>query len=167
MRKDMQKVICERARIAHYQAWSTTHDLNKRRNAYRAAKYFQLDECGDVCDEFTGGKLPMRCRQLGQKVKIFNENLRPFWRFLHSRVGRPWNDVYAEITAQLNRQSTIQNHLLQHLHLDVVTHTVRATDGRVWEWGPHHGLCDHKGCFYLEPESGRLCSGTIKRGLAV
>ncbi|MGV1045395.1 hypothetical protein [Limnohabitans sp.] len=163
MRNDMQKVLVERGRVAHYQAWTTTRDLNMRRNAYRKAKNFQLDEFGDVCDEFSGKKLPMRSRQLGYKLKMFNENLRPLWRFLHARVGRPWNDVYSEIMAQLDRKSTVQNHVLQHLEWDVIKHTVRAADGRVWEWGPHHGPCDHDGSFYVEPETGRLCIGTVKR----
>lgn len=163
MRNDMQKVIVERARIAHYQAWTTTRYLNTKRNAYRSAKFFQLDEYGDVCDDFSGNKLPMRARHMGYNLKMFNENLRPLWRFLHSRVGCPWNDVYSEIMAQLNRQSTIQNHVIQHLELNVFKHTIRAADGRVWEWGTLHGPCDHEGCFYLEPETGRLCAGKIKR----
>jgi hypothetical protein len=163
MRNDMQKVIVERARVAHHHSSTTTRDLNMKRNAYRKAKFFHLDEYGDVCDEFSGKKLPMRSRQLGYKLKMFNENLRPLWRFLHSRVGRPWNDVYSEIMAQLNRQSTIQNHVLQHLQWEVIQHTIRAADGRVWEWGPNHSPCDHEGCFYLEPETGRLCAGKVKR----
>ena len=167
MRNDMQKVIVERARVAHYQAWTTTRDLNKKRNAYRQAKFFHFDEYGDVCDEFSGTKLPMRSRQLGYKLKMFNENLRPLLRFLQSRVGRPWNDVYSEITAQLNRQSTIQDHVLQHLQWEVVKHTVRAADGRVWEWGPNHSPCDHKGGFYVEPETGRLTAGTVKRQVLI
>jgi hypothetical protein len=159
----MQKVIVERGRVAHYQARTTTRDLNEKRNAYRKAKHFKLDENGDVYDEFSGKKLPMRSRQLGYKLKMFNENLRPLWRFLHSRVGCSWNDVYSEIMAQLNRRSTIQNHVLQHLEWDVIKHTVIAADGRIWEWGPSHGPCDHEGSFYLEPGTGRLCAGTVKR----
>lgn len=163
MRNDMQKVVVERGRVAHYQAWTTTRDLNEKRNAYRKAKQFKLDEYGDVCDEFSGKKLPMRSRQLGYKLKMFSENLRPLWRFLNSRVGCSWNDVYSEIMAQLNRRSTIQNHVLQHLEWEVIKHTVIAADGRVWEWGPSHGPCDHQGSFYLEPGTGRLCVGTVKR----
>src|SRR5688572_17613136 len=47
--------------------------------------------------------------------KFLNENLAPLRRFVRSRVGRPWDKVYAEICERINCNSAVQLHIWQHL----------------------------------------------------
>jgi hypothetical protein len=47
--------------------------------------------------------------------KFLNENLAPLRRFLHQSVGRPWNDVYSEISQHIRLSSAVQFHILQHI----------------------------------------------------
>jgi hypothetical protein len=44
------------------------------------------------------------------------ENLAPLRRFLASRVGRRWDDVYSEVRAAIRADSAAQLHVLQHLN---------------------------------------------------
>ncbi len=163
MRGDIHKVLVESPRVAHFQSWVHAAGLNRMRNAYREAKRFQLDADLDVCDLYCATKLPMKSRRLGYQVKMFGENLNPLWRFLKSRVGQPWNDVYSEIRSTLSIRSTIQHHVFQHLSLDVCTKTIRAANGRVMRWDQFHDYCDYEANFYVDPDNGLLMSGTHKR----
>jgi hypothetical protein len=162
MRKDMNKVINERPRIAQFQSWDSARTLKKKSNVYRKANFFRLDDDGDVCDVFCGTNLPMRSRLLGWKLKTFNENLNPLKRFLLSRAGQHWDAVYSEIMEHLATKSTINYHVWMHVKSDVVQHTFQTADGRVWEWGNKQMPCDHEGEFYVEPETGILRAGTVK-----
>ena len=162
MRKDMKKVITERARVANHQSWIPARALNKQRNVYRKAKFFNLEYDWEVCDIFSGMRLPMRSRLLGPKIKMFNENLNPLKRFLASRAGQHWDAVYSEIMEHLDTKSTINHHVWMHVKSDVVRHTFKTADGRVWEWGNEQMPCDHEGEFYVEPETGILRAGTVK-----
>ena len=47
--------------------------------------------------------------------KSFNEHLNPLKRFLHSQVGRPWDAVYSEICANLRPDSTVHQHVRDHV----------------------------------------------------
>lgn len=47
--------------------------------------------------------------------KSLNENLRPLERYLESCVGRSWDKVYSDISKNLNSNSAVQLHVLQHV----------------------------------------------------
>ncbi|HEY2677357.1 MAG TPA: hypothetical protein VGI65_10330 [Steroidobacteraceae bacterium] len=51
----------------------------------------------------------------GYGYRSLNENLSPLRRFLHAQVGRPWNKVFSEICASIDRRSTVQQHIHQHI----------------------------------------------------
>lgn len=123
MREDMAKVIVERPRYAGY-----CHSPN--RSAWR-----QID-----WDEQSSsiGKL----RQWRHR-KTLSENLRPFFRFLNSNVGRPWDDVYSEIRARINVNSAVQYHIWQHLRDYVWPHAAKT-----W-WSQRCEFC-------VDPETGLL-----------
>lgn len=91
--------------------------------------------------------------------KWLNENLRPLERFLASQVGRPWDKVYSEICAGIDRRNTVQQHIHQHLADFVAIRTI-PVDGVIhaqqgWrglqpiaaQWGPK---------YYVDPVSGLL-----------
>lgn len=66
--------------------------------------------------------------------KHLNENLAPLRRFLVRRVGRKWDDVYAEICATIRPDSAVQKHVLDHLR-DMVYTRVVERDGTLYEHG--------------------------------
>lgn len=136
MRKDMYKVIVERPR---------------RGGSYRSETPMPLDL--DDSPKQEGLKRRHRSR------KWLNENLRPLERYLASQVGRPWDKVYSEISAGIDRRNTVQRHIHQHLEDFVAVKIVRS-DGvlmyrRRWgglepimsEWGPR---------FFVDPDHGLL-----------
>src|ERR1700742_529715 len=92
MREDMYKVIVERPR------------RGKSRGGPAARLRNDLEG-------------PMRlATRAGYHYRELNENLAPLRRFLRSQVGRPWNKVFSEICAGIDRRNTVQQHIHQHIH---------------------------------------------------
>ncbi len=101
--------------------------------------------------------------------KSLNENLAPLRRFLGSQVGRPWNKVYADLSAGIDRRNTVQDHIYAHIENYVEIRTYwDASDlaqpnngqcvrilGRAWR----SGNVDLAHCYselYVHPLSGLL-----------
>jgi hypothetical protein len=80
--------------------------------------------------------------------KHLNENLAPLRRFLRSRRGRPWDEVYSEIRERINPASPIQLHIWQHLMWEVARDRLAVAKAR------RYGF---RG-FYVDPETGILHS---------
>jgi hypothetical protein len=91
MRSDMYKVIVERPR--HW------------KGGYEDAVQRRDDLDGPM-------HLSMRAGYAG---RFLNENLAPLRRYLRSQVGRPWNKVFSEISAGIDRRNTVQQHIYQHI----------------------------------------------------
>jgi len=87
MRHDMAKVIVERPR------WGG--GMKFQRNAERKWQRVPLDE------RPRAEAIKERWRQSKVTLKQLNENLAPLRRFLRSRVGRPWDEVYSEICERI------------------------------------------------------------------
>lgn len=98
MRVDMAKVIVERPR--------------KKGCAWKRPKGFsrQLQRHGLDFKKREGIK---RC--WAGNTKYLNEHLGPLRRYLLSQVGRPWNKVFSEICANINRNSAVQDHVRDHV----------------------------------------------------
>lgn len=47
--------------------------------------------------------------------KSLNENLAPLRRYLAKQVGRPWDKVYADVSARLRADNVVQQHVRDHL----------------------------------------------------
>jgi hypothetical protein len=54
-------------------------------------------------------------------TKRLNEHLGPLRRYLDSQVGRPWNKVFSEICAHIDRSSAVQDHVRDHVAEYVAT----------------------------------------------
>jgi hypothetical protein len=108
MRSDMAKVIVERPRIG-----SRDHGKTK---GYRRT----LQRLGD---EGLARREGMK-RRSGGGTKFLNEHLGPLRRYLDSQVGRPWDQVFAEICAHIDRDSAVQDHVRDHVADYVTTHVV-------------------------------------------
>lgn len=135
MRKDMYKVIVERPR-----------------RGGRAAErpVGELDESP-------------RCEGLRRRHryrKWLNENLRPLQRFLAGQVGRPWDKVYAEICAGIDRRHTVQQHIHEHLDDFVAIRVVQMHGQLHWcrsRWGQPERLDHYRSpALYVCPRTGLL-----------
>ena len=67
--------------------------------------------------------------------KWLNENLAPLRRFLASQVGRPWDKVYAELCAGIDRRNTVQQHIHAHIEQFVA---IRVTEQEGALYVEHH-----------------------------
>ena len=47
--------------------------------------------------------------------KQLNEYLNPLVRYLEKNCNRPWDKVYSEISKNMDRRGTVQNHIFEHL----------------------------------------------------
>lgn len=155
----MAKVIVERPRFGGGIRVSRACRRAARREAMRDP------ELAPTCQ---GMRRPYSERM---RCKDFGEHLAPLRRFLLSHAGRPWNDVYSEISEKLRGNGVIQRHVIQHL-FDFVAVDVRMVDGRphkISRWDGVRELSFSKyDELYVEPETGILralprCSRKKKR----
>jgi hypothetical protein len=112
MRADMAKVIVERPR--------------KKGRAWKKPKGYQrqMRRYGDDGPPSREGI--KACWQDG--AKFLNEHLGPLRRYLDKQVGRPWDKVFSEICAHIDRSSAVQDHVRDHVEDYVATH-VFLVDG--------------------------------------
>ena len=94
MREDMAQVIVERPRIKPF---------NNRKGRRQGL------------DDLPTHEGMRRAHALHGDRKQLNENLAPLRRYLEGQVGRPWDKVYGEIAARLRVDSTVQQHVRNHL----------------------------------------------------
>jgi hypothetical protein len=129
MRADMAKVIVERPR--------------KMGGSYHRPKGYQrqLKRYGEDGPPAREG---IKARWQG-RTKYLNEHLGPLRRYLDSQVGRPWNQVFSEICAHIDRNSAVQDHVRDHVE-DYVTRHVILIDGI--------------------PATGRAASTTVSRSVS-
>jgi hypothetical protein len=135
MREDMYKVIVERPR--------------RRKDGYAAAARLRKDFDGPT-------RLGMRA---GYGYRDLNENLAPLRRFLHAQIGRPWNKVFSEICAGIDRRNTVQQHIHQHIR-DFIAIDVDIREGRLVDLAARRGLLlSDFGIFqelYVDPRTGLI-----------
>lgn len=112
MRADMFKVIVERPR------WGAGHARSAKLKRTRDQDIKQIG-------------LKRHALTDAPYTKHLNENLAPLKRFLRSRLGRPWDNVFSEICAGLDTASTVKQHVRLHIEDYVVT---RISIGRHGEW---------------------------------
>jgi len=66
----------------------------------------------------------------GYGYRRLNENLTPLRRYLHAQTGRPWNKVFSEICASIDRRNTVQQHVHEHIR-GFIAIDVGVRDGRL------------------------------------
>lgn len=139
MRADMAKVIVERPRL---------------RGIHTRAGRQPQDQ--DLLRSNEGMRAPHVRRYGGKEL---NENLAPLLRFLESRVGHPWDDVYSEICENIRVTNAVQDHIRVHVKQFVETATSVDNQGRIWINGYRPFLLDddQHTRLYVDPCSGVLC----------
>ena len=101
MRRDMEKVLVTRPR---HGSWKKNEEVRKIRRS-------RPKEDGDN----GGNRGSMKPKYPNWDNKQLNEFLNPLWRFLNSRVGKPWDKVYSEIRKENSGRSAVGAHIYQHL----------------------------------------------------
>jgi hypothetical protein len=135
MREDMYKVIVERPR------------RGKEGDAFATR----------LRNDFDGStRLGMRA---GYGYRSLNENLAPLRRYLHAQIGRPWNKVFSEICAVIDRRNTVQQHIHQHIR-DFIAIDVDVREGRLVDLAARWGLLrSDSGVsqeLYVDPRTGLI-----------
>jgi hypothetical protein len=148
MRKDMSKLLCEEPR-------SGTR-IKDRKGRKRADARIPLDEKPVGKEK---GNLRRKWITDWNDSKQFGEHLGPLRRFVLSCVGRKWDGVYSEICRTMDRSSTVQAHIFQHL-FDYVCTNCCLVEGVPYESDYHkhyrYGVATWKDT-YVHPETGILC----------
>lgn len=141
MRADMSKVLVEEPR------WG--------RACARAAEGSRRLERNRIDLDGEGG--PARLGMKRDGCKHFGEHLSPLYRYLRRQVDRPWDKVWSELCATLDRRSVVQAHLFQHIHDKVATETLWR-DGAVWArtWRGLQPLSECRAELYVHPRTGIL-----------
>src|SRR5574337_51330 len=103
MRRDMFKVIVERPRRG---GWS---DIKGRSH--------------EIDFEEAPTQEKIRPTGPGASRKYLNENLAPLKRFLRSKLGKSWDDIYSEVREHLSPNSAVQQHVIDHLKQYVIVDT--------------------------------------------
>jgi hypothetical protein len=135
MREDMYKVIVERPR--------------RGKSGDAAAARLRRDFDGPM-------RLGMRAGYGGRNL---NENLAPLRRYLRAQLGRPWNKVFSEICAGIDRRNTVQQHIHQHIR-DFIAIDVEVREGRlvdlVTPWGFRQSNSGISQELYVDPRTGLI-----------
>lgn len=127
MRKDMKNVLVERPRLGHsLKNFETKVSRQSVKNMVKAfvdemedpedLDLSDVEECNNAF--FTKGERQTIKPKVGSR-KSLNENLRPLRRFLRSKLGKNWDVIYSEIAANVNRDSAVQQHIIDHLKWEV------------------------------------------------
>jgi hypothetical protein len=149
MRPDMAKVVTEAPRRG-------SGDRNHKSRARVSVKALDLD------DDFGPRKLKMsRHVRTGHgyaEGKEFSDVLGPLKKFLRKQVGRPWDTVYSELSATLDKRSISGLHIWDHVWQFVERHC-EEIDGQVyrkasiWRWHLPRGTVTG---LYVHPRTGLL-----------
>lgn len=152
MRRDMGKIITERER----------HGSSNPSMKYRQSIRWQGFDA-----DYEGPKRAKASSQgqYGFNHKEFTDVLGPIYRFLRSQVGRPWNKIYGEMCAVLDKRKVTHKHVFDHAMQYVERDRVyKGTDGLFYVKGrytwkandvPINGL-------FVDPRTGILRSQKVK-----
>jgi len=95
----------------------------------------------------------------GYGYRSLNENLAPLRRYLHAQIGRPWNKVFSEISAGIDRRNTVQQHIHQHIR-DFIAVNVEVRDGHLVDladrWGFLRTDLGISQELYVDPRTGLI-----------
>ena len=148
MRPDMHEVVIERPRVG---------GTLRHHNVRVRYKGMDIDTLDDLPKK-QGYRRPY-VENWGD-AKEFSDLLGPLHRFLISKVGEKWDDVYSEIRQTLNPNSTPQIHIMNHVFQFVEIDTRMDDKGEIYVLGRYGGHSRHSisdGQLYVHPKTGILC----------
>lgn len=144
MRSDMKKVVVERPRGQSY--------VPNRK--FGARLPYIPDHDYDEQPKRVG--ISASYRDYGYSAKWLKDLLGPLTRFLQKNIGQPWDKVYSEVCATLDRREVTGHHLISHLKDEVETNCFMGLNGKVCylRWNGQHQEAEG---FYVHPQTGLLC----------
>ena len=96
----------------------------------------------------------------GRGTKHFTDLLGPLVKFLQSNVGRPWDKVYSELCAHLDRRKTTGRHVFEHLEQYVEVNCFVGDNGKIYARQNSYGIrligSDASINYYVDPRNGLL-----------
>ncbi|MFP4300354.1 MAG: hypothetical protein ACLFT0_21305, partial [Spirulinaceae cyanobacterium] len=147
----LDKIIIERPRYG-------SHDKAKKVQGYRKRLYKITQEAQE-----DGYLQPYLFKP--QKTRILSDNLAPLYRWLRSKVGQPWDNVYSQLCQQLETNSVIGQHILHHLW-DIVKRHVEIRNNDIYaKHKSKYPLISYgnRPLFYVHPETGIFCLAPRKQ----
>lgn len=114
-------------------------------------------------DSLPGGFLPWS-RRRNADYKEFSDLLGPLRGYLRKQVGRPWDKVYSELSARLDKRSLTGIHIWDHIKSEVEMHAFLGDDGKTVYRQPRYGigLVPVYG-LYVHPRTRLLCHKPDRR----
>jgi hypothetical protein len=149
----MAKVVTERPRRGHGNPSQKTGRTLQRNE-------FDLDDVGPT--RFPISRHHQQAFSKKFDAKGFSDLLNPLERFLRSKVGRPWDKVYSELSQTLDRRSMAGLHIWSHVK-DYVKINCFMYAGRVWQEQRFGGDPHLVEGFYVHPRTGLLLWSDYKR----
>jgi hypothetical protein len=146
MRPDMARVVTERPRWGH-EAPSRKFGRRLSQNEIRREQEDDSALAGFVAWS----------RLRNRDAKTLSDVLGPLRKYLRRQVGRPWDKVWSELCANLDRRTVAGIHIFDHIRQEVVLHATVAEDGRVLarsRWS--RDLREVDG-LYVHPRTRLLC----------
>lgn len=173
MRPDMAKVVTEKPRSGSGYNNNCKNDVTATRLKLRGARLAQAvdedyDEAVDPEDGYVSKVMPWSPAQRGAytenhvqrtpyDTKSLSDVLGPLRGYLRKQVGRPWDDVFSELSHTLDRRSTSGSHIWDHVMSEVQTNCWMGVDGVIYGRAPYRRTYAVDG-LYVHPFTGVLCS---------
>jgi len=144
MRSDMKKVVVERPRG---QSYVPNRKFGARLRYIPGHDYEEQPKRVGISASY---------RDYGYSAKWLTDVLGPLKRFLNKNVGRPWNDVYSEMCASLDKRKATGKHIFDHAMDMVETNCFMGSNGKLCYlgWGGEEREVDD---LYVHPQTGLLC----------
>jgi hypothetical protein len=156
MRSDMAKVVTERPRHGGHHSPNGTKSIKTGRKLSKDE--FDSEDVGPSRHPIS------RKRQYGWNCKELSDLLGPLRKYLKKQVGRSWNDVYSELSQNLDRRSVAGLHIWSHVTSEVAINCFFAPDGKIHNRRYFFGGETHEvDGLYVHPTNGKLCFNKVKR----
>ncbi len=100
---------------------------------------------------------------VANQEKQFSDHISPLERFLRTKIGKKWDDVYSEVRKHVSPNSKMQLHLLEHCY-DFVETKVHIINGIPYDERFHLVLgSQYRMQLYVDPEDGILKQAPLER----
>lgn len=160
----MAKVVTEKPRSGR--GWGNEkhggrvhrHEIDRERNDA------VLDDGVNVPLHQSTSALKAWSRHRNKDCKQFSDLLGPLKGYLRKQVGRPWDVVYSELSATLDKRSLTGRHIWGHVRDEISLHCYVGVSGRIWEfsrWG--FGSVYEVAGLYVHPWTGLVCWAPERR----
>lgn len=151
MREDMKWVLRDTYRGGGYE---NGRDHGKSDETKGARKRYMASDALETPKMESMG----RSRRYGWDHKESRWSYSILYKYLHSQVGRPWDDIYRNICQRLDVRSAPQREILHSLENWVVRLHTYIQDGKLYESsGIPLNSSYRKWEFYVHPETKVLC----------